>query len=437
MAENKSLLERLKSNVNANKKPGGAAATAAAPQPQTQVAPPVLAQTPPPAPPPPPVIQAPPAPAYTPPLAPPPTPPAPAYTPPPAPPAPVVTQQDPAPSALSALVSPVQTMATPAPTPAPAPVADAGSVFTQPSASFLPAMAQNEAEAASTLALLLGRVPDSTIEIADAAADADQGGMSFKQPFASCRKGNWSVSKTAYDDAIRANMPMGDRPFQMVYLSHRVGATGWKGAGVQGKAGDRPLWKYAIPIYVRQNENLIKNELMSMFVRGSMFVGSRINFTKSGERVKFDEVGRLTPEIHILGWTPEVGFITLVVSGFKPTEYTIENLSETKLVPGLAYKFEPELHNEKNRKAKPGDLNEAWENWAIKALLDASDSRGAQITQEFINAKSRNNIGFLNEITGFGETSDFEGLSMAELADKLTSYDAILGTSVLNAPAEA
>lgn len=289
-----------------------------------------------------------------------------------------------------------------------------------PNNIMLPQTIETQQDARNALSAILGisSVTNNTT-MNEALASLDQGGMSLEQPFARCVKGNWSVLKNM-DPEIYEFMPMGDRPYRGIYLGYRFGVVGWKGAPpAAGGGGSAPAFKFVIP------DTFYHPEYNDTFA-GMMHIANRIQFTKTENRIKFDVAGRLSPEIQILVWTPNTGFIVLVSVNYSQAKLTFDNLKETKIHPGFAYRFEPAAETVVNKKADKGAKNEQWENWWIKATADVTPE-GAVLIKEFKDFVNRDEIGTAKAITAFVEGSDFKGgLDFKQVNEKLIEYGPIL-----------
>ena len=283
----------------------------------------------------------------------------------------------------------------------------------------LPTKIESQQDAANFLNFLQVRADDANLSVADAVASADTGiGISFAQPFARLKEGNWDVQKNLTDPKKYDAMPAGVRPYTAIYLGYRIGATGWKGAGGAGSSGEPPLYKYALPIP-------LVNKDATALIQETMHVGSRVQFTKAAEKVKFDSVGRLTPEIHILCWQQDVGFMILTTSGFSPTEDTIEGIKKSGIKPLYPYSFAPVKETIVNKKAPVDAPNRSWDTYWIQATLDGSQ-KGEVCMQSFRAANAQDQMGLSQTIMKFFTAEDFDGLEVSAVIAKLAEYDPIL-----------
>ena len=289
----------------------------------------------------------------------------------------------------------------------------------QPGAPLFPTKIESVQDAANFLQSLQVRSDDVNLSVADAVASADIGvGISFAQPFARLREGNWDVPKHLTDPKIYDAMPAGVRPYTAIYLGYRIGATGWKGAGSAGSSGEPPLFKYALPVP-------LVNKDAAALIQETMHVGSRVQFTKSAERVKFDAAGRLSPDIHILCWQQDVGFLILTAGSFDSTENTVEGIKKAGCKTLFPYAFEPQKEVIVNKKAPEGAANRSWEKYWIKATLDGSQ-KGEICLQAFRAANARDPVLFSNTILKFFTAEDFDGLDINAVIAKLGEYEPIL-----------
>lgn len=270
--------------------------------------------------------------------------------------------------------------------------------------------------------------------IVAAAADAESSPMiAMKQPFARIKEGNWEVLKDKYDADVYKSMPVGDRPYLALYIGHRVGAIGWEGAPSK-VGGKMPMFKYAIGNlreHPSQPGMLLNNEAAGILVTATQFVASRVMFTKSAERTKFDSAGRLTSEIHVLVWRPDTGYIILMTQGFKGVKNTIEGFDQTKLTVGLPYTFGLETEQEFNKKGTDEKKNKEWKSYWISATLDGSEE-GQKMRNAGIDNDGRDPIAALLEVNGFLTGLDYEGLSEEQIYSKLDSYSQIIERNVFN-----
>lgn len=344
-----------------------------------------------------------------------------------------ITKPAPAPVAPPA---PPASVAPAAPVPPPAPAmptlgaaALAGTVATASPTSVGPAvhataeremsvLVRDEAAAMSVMALLTA--PNMSIhDVIDAADGGD--GMSYILPFARVDAKGWQVPKQLRErnDGTLEHLPAGDRPWTGIYIATRMGALGWKGAGQQGKKGDPPLYRFALPSHrVEPSTVVLAAEIMK--------IASRIQYTKADLRSKFDELGRLSPVLDTLVWRPQLGFCLLVSSGFRSVQLTnasSRKWEEDQLVmkPICFDIMKEEIVNKKKLEANPQAKDATWVEAGIMGAADASQ-RGQIIYNEFQAEFNRDRVGFMNVVSNFLHGKDFQGLSLPEIAALLPKY---------------
>ena len=331
--------------------------------------------------------------------------------------------------------------AAPAPTPPPAvasapaapvaaaPVTQAAApAAAAPAASTavsVPSTIETDAEAENALALLYG--PLTTGE-ADAPTPAEMfeeidsgGGLAFKHPFAQVRKGNWDVHKSC-PQTIYDFMPAGKRPFWMIYLGYRIGAIGWPvTSGATG--GAPPLFRYAIPhrrMFAASTE----------VTRQTLGFGSKIQYKKVHED-KYKHIGKLTPETHIFGWTPNTGYVILTVQGFSPSELTAEGLGAKTIrdIEGLGpLCFTIEEHVTVNKKVTdPNAKNARWSDYWIKADFQPTETKSTALFSAWEEHKKTGIKEFANQSVAFHKALDYQGLSQEEISRTLAQYAAACG----------
>lgn len=289
-----------------------------------------------------------------------------------------------------------------------------------PGTITLPKVIESKKDAQNALGALLGiSSMTSDAKLTEALSALDGPGMALKQPFARCKGGNWQVLKTV-DPKVYDFMPAGDRPYTGIYCGYRWAVVGWKGEPPVAGGGSPPAFKYVIP------DTFYHPEYSDALV-GTLHIANRIQFTKSDHRAKFDPVGRLSPELQILVWTPNTGFIVLISSNYTPAKLTFDNMrDETKIAPSMVYNFSIETDVVVNKKAPEGAKNKTWENFWIKATAELT-SRGKAMRDEFLAYTQRDDIGAATELTGFADGTDFEGgMGLEEITNKLCEYDPIL-----------
>ena len=273
----------------------------------------------------------------------------------------------------------------------------------------------NAQEAANVLGFLLGGQAD--MDLSETVASVDQGGMAFGLPIARLQQGNWNVPKNTVDQTKYEHMPAGNRPFYAVYLAYRIGATAWKGAPKPG-SGAAPVFRLAVP------HKLVAGADAEALIQKVLGVGSRVQFTKNELRTKFDPVGRLIPEIHILVWTPGTGLICLVNNGYSGVRDTIEAMKEHSNKMGVPFKFVPEKDTVVNRKVAANAANSSWDVYHIAASV-ALDEKGSALLKSFNQFKNQDQLEFCKAYTRFLTAADYEGLRGDALKNKLAEYDKI------------
>jgi hypothetical protein len=323
--------------------------------------------------------------------------------------------------------APVQTPAAVAPTPTqtatqsqpkstPAPAASVNTLYVPPTS------VSNDDDARKALALLRDDdQEDSEAGISTIFDDMNNsGGISFSHPFAQIKVGNWNVHQKSCPETVFEYMPVGSRAFTMIYLGHRVGATGWPSTNGAPPAGLPPTFKFALPhrkLYPDATE----------LTRQVLAVGSRIQYKKLPEE-RWAPLGKLTPEVHIFGWTPKTGFIILSVPGFNSAELTCNALSQKSVrdVMGEApLVFSIEKNSVVNKKAKPGDKNANWVNYYAAATLNHTDEKSKQMYAEWKAFKDKNVIDVANQCMAFQSCQDFKGLTTEETAKLIGRYQAL------------
>lgn len=337
-------------------------------------------------------------------------------------------QAVPAPAAMAAPAAMPAPVVTPVITPAPtaqAPiVTDAPRPTTEvsvPSAtSKIPVHIRTEAEAQNALTAMFGpQALNSSRSLADV-ADVDGSGMRLASPFAQIRKGNWSVHKSC-PDAIKEFMPVGGEgmPFYCVYIAHRAAVTIWQGDPTDGNP---PVGAYVVPS-PRTAGSPEEAELADHILRETMKTASKIQFTKGIDRDRLFPEGKLTPETHVLVWTPNTGFILLVAPGYASTQDTLANFKgdiETKhaLWP-LCMSLKK--HEVINKNANPGDKNYKWEHFSIEAKIVAN-ARVQAVADAWAAFKAENMPEIMNQAMVFLKGEDHSGMSVEEIVGLLAKY---------------
>jgi hypothetical protein len=218
-------------------------------------------------------------------------------------------------------------------------------------------------------------------------------------------------------------MPAGNRAFTAIYLAHRIGATGWIGAGGKEAAKAPPAWNYALPTPA-------VNPQAQDFITETIRQGRRVQMTKSDERVKFDAVGRITPTLHVLVWKANVGFMILDLSTYA---------SVTESTPGLAeadqhgWRNAPcsftietsETVNKKVAAVDPTAKNAKWTTDFLKISADASPA-GHSLKQAWVECVTRDQPAAAAALLSFHNAQDYNGLSLDEVAKIFQDYNSIV-----------
>lgn len=282
----------------------------------------------------------------------------------------------------------------------------------------LPVHVRTEEEAQATMVALFGKDALSTSKSLADVADVDGSGMRLAWPFAQIRKGNWSVHKSC-PETIKEFMPVGGEgmPFHAIYIAHRVGVTLWQG---DPSDGNPPVGAYVVPsMRVTQPP-----ELAEQILRETMKVGSKIQFTPSVDRDRYFPEGKLTPEVHVLVWTPNTGYILLVAPGYNSTQDTLENLKgdiEQKY-PLWPLCFSLKKHEVINKNAAPGAKNSRWEHFSIEAKLNPNAK--SQAVAEAWNAyKTENMKDVMNKAMIFLKGEDHSGMTIDQIVELLAVYN--------------
>ena len=307
----------------------------------------------------------------------------------------------------------------PAPAPAPAAEVTAERIPTEaPATTSLVATfsAEPSDDEAKNFALMLGSGNALSTSLADL-ADVDGGtGVRFALPFAQMKKGGWSAYEKSPPEVLE-NLPASNRPARVIFLGVRLGLTGWAGASSASGKGGPPMWAAVIP-------TPLVHQSSGELVTKAMKIGNKVQFTKRADRAKYDTVGRLTPEAHILAWTPLAGFFVLVVPGYKSTRLTLEAFKDVEASAGFPVVVEVDKEVQHNDKATDPDARE-WDTYYAKAKL-VTDDRALALAQEFEALKARDAVGIGSVMMKFHRGSDFDGLQLPDLVRKLASYDGLI-----------
>lgn len=293
----------------------------------------------------------------------------------------------------------------------------------------LPGEVSSNEEADAIFHQLMASTGGAVGSIADAVSEiADAGGMSHKLPIAQLKGGNWDVPKQV-DSKLAEHMPIGNRPYTAVYLCYRLGATGWQGGGAKGSGGKPPLWRFALP-------HPKVNPAAWDYIKEVIRHGRRVQFTPGlnqqtgvDKKAKFDGVGRMTPEVHVLCWRPIVGFFELVIGGYASTTETINSLdaADKNGLTNLTCSFSIETVKEINKKVAaidPTAKNASWDSEIVKVSADGSEKSAGILTtwREFCN---RDRKTLVNTMLAFMNTTDFDGMTLPQIDVLLKKYNEI------------
>jgi hypothetical protein len=243
--------------------------------------------------------------------------------------------------------------------------------------------------------------------LAELSDELDEGGVRESLPFANLKKGNWK-SYTKLPPELLEYMPAGDKNYPVIYLTHRLAALAWGGDATQKSA---PLWGAAV-------KHPMASALSESLNRQILHIGSKIQYTKKENKVKFDSVGRLAPELHILAWRPDTGFIVLVVSGFDAVRATLDAFKGTEAKSPVTIKVK-ELAKT-NPKATEAD-RQAWKVYYAEPEVEITP-RAREFNEKFAALERASTIELANTCVTFAQTNDYTGLSENELVSKLAEY---------------
>lgn len=267
-------------------------------------------------------------------------------------------------------------------------------------------------EASAALALLTGSEGISVTDIIAGAAEG--GGAREDYPFAQIRQFNWNVFQ-GVDDRIKEFMPLGNRPYTGIYCGMRVACTAWPSAS---PSGDQPVWAAAAP-HVRINPQ------GAILAERIMKVGRKIQYTKRVDRGCYDTAGHLTPELHFLVWTPNAGFIVLIISGFNSVSLTSENvkkletnLSQPLLGMPVIFSIGVEVQKRSAKTATGDPEKDSWKDPKIDLDIAANET-GSKILEAFRELGQTTKA---ENLMRFAKTLDFDGLRDGQLIAKLQEY---------------
>lgn len=334
-------------------------------------------------------------------------------------------------------IPPAAPAAAPNPAPAPAVVADTSTpveviqvtseVIAAPAAPADPAEAahaltlvsSDDASAAdAVLAMFGGNNTNAPVySLAALNDETDDGGVKHELNFASLRKGNWEAYKKTPPEILEY-LPAGNRPFRGVYLGVRVGLQAWPGASTPNGGGRPPLWSAVIPTPIGHKSS-------ADLFRVAKQIASQIQYTKRAARVKYDTLGRISPELQVLFWTPAAGFFVVIVPSFNSMEATLEVWKDVENKTGFPITVEVFTNGEKNPKATKPEESE-WTTYAIKGAL-ATDPRAQEMMNAWreLQSKPDGKLQIAKTVLRFHKGEDYKGLPVEQLATMLNKYSAL------------
>jgi len=305
------------------------------------------------------------------------------------------------------------------PEPVPAPVAAAPATVApstavaviHPVGATLPLSIDSDEDVARAMAAFTGghQTGRSLAELA--AATDEGGGVREAFPFATLKKGSWSAYNKI-DQNILDAMPVGNRAFRMVYLAHRLAAVAWVGSG-DGSNKQPPIWAAAAPIPT-------VDALASEINQNLLLVSRKIQFTGADNRAKFDTLGRISPEVHIFGWTPATGYIVLVCSTYTAATLTSAAFSSIEGRGGIPIKLEIATETQDNPKATDPKKRQ-WDVAYVKPVI-VLDEPAQALATAFDTLRAQNLRSVATECLKFGRGDDYNGLKTPELVEKLAQY---------------
>lgn len=331
-----------------------------------------------------------------------------APTPPPAPTAPVAPPPPPADVPPSAPPVTAQVISTPA---APQMAVSVPSAATPaPVVLELPDQVQDDAAAANALALIVGGNTGSLSALADAVSG--EGVNPFAQPYIRIKDGNWDTPKNAAAN-IQNFMPVGKRPWFGVYMTHRVAATGWKGKGSRGKSTP-PVWSFVVP-------HLAVDKRGAELAHRVLHVGAKVQYTSGDARLKFDGIGQLRPNCHVLVWHPETGYFVIVIDNFQDTMDTLDGLKNVEKFLMKPMQFTIKQNPQVNKKKPLDDPSREWLTDQVFAeIVEAQETRTLMAAFEAYKAKAPQEV--FNTVSAFMRGTDFQGLDAAARDKVLNDY---------------
>jgi hypothetical protein len=257
--------------------------------------------------------------------------------------------------------------------------------------------------------------------------------MSHELPFATLGDGVWKVPAQLKE--IEPSLPAGGRAYTAIFLSSRIGALGWVGAGKKGVKGTKPKFRFVLP-------HPRANVVVAPLIPRVQAVCRRVQFTKNHEKVKFDQVGRLVSEVEILVWVAEPipTFAILSVPGFKSVEYTSAVLGKAEIelkLTGKPCSFSLKELPQNNKRVSdehkaalavnpnaPAPSNETWNEFGVDVALD-SGTYGVRLNGLWREALTRDPKAVATVVQKFMTAADFSGLSVPEVDQLLVQYDLI------------
>jgi hypothetical protein len=283
----------------------------------------------------------------------------------------------------------------------------------------LPAVrTEDDEKALQFLAQLSGGAVVASGSLSDAIAQADAAGLaSHTFLTTTLKKGNWKEAKSCPPE-IRNFMPAGDRDFPAIFLGYRIGMVAWRGAGTAG--GDNhepPVWSAVVPRVEACKQSI-------QLVERTISIGRSIQYTGADAKAKFDDLGRLTPEMQVLLWTKHTGFFLAIVSGYTPTTDSADGLKAVEnslFVPlTISVKAFPQVNPKATDPAKKN-----WTTWAITGA-PAVNAMGAAMLEDWRTFFAANKMDVARTLYKFAEGSDYNGLPVDKLAMKLDEYTPLL-----------
>jgi hypothetical protein len=126
----------------------------------------------------------------------------------------------------------------------------------------------------------------------------------------------------------------------------------------------------------------------------------------------------VSPELHILCWRPDTGFMVLVTSGFDSVRESL-NCFKT-----IGAKTPVTLNIRELKKVNEKAVNPASKHWSVFYVEPSIEltPRAKEFNEKFL-ALERNSTKELAEVcVKFAETKDYDGMGEHELASKLAQY---------------